>query len=133
MTTATVGEAEYTGTDVLIKYVGSKVPTSLLGYVGCQLKSASSLNRGSKLRGVIGCVKATMEARNRHPETLIPSYLNKVVFVSHVELISRAPTFTKRYFVPKSHTFPSTTRAHTISSLAVPLMRSFIIFLAKII
>ena len=55
---------KYTGTDVLVKSVESKVPT-VRAYVVAEVNrrvpaqvSTSSLDRGSKLRGVIGCVKA---------------------------------------------------------------------------
>ena len=58
------GSPEYTGTDVLIKSVDFKVPTvraydvaEIYRWVPAQV-STSSLDRGSKLRGVIGCVKA---------------------------------------------------------------------------
>ena len=58
------GSPEYTGTDVLVKSVDSKVPTVRaydVAEVNCWVPaqvSTSSLDRGSKLRGVIGCVKA---------------------------------------------------------------------------
>ena len=57
------GSPEYTGTDVLVKSVGPKsrrcVRTMSPKYrwVPAQV-STSSLDRGSKLRDVIGCVKA---------------------------------------------------------------------------
>ena len=58
------GPKEYTGKDVLVKSVVSKVPTvhaydvaEVNRWVPAQV-STSSLDCGSKLRGVIGCVKA---------------------------------------------------------------------------
>ena len=66
--------SKYTGTYVLVKSVESKVPTALAydvarSSVQPAQVSTSSLDHGSKLRDVRGCVKALHEARNRKPET----------------------------------------------------------------
>ena len=71
--------SEYIGIYVLVKSVEFKVLNG--ASVRCRRRfrwvpaqvSTSSLDRGSKLRGVIGCVKALFEARNRQPEMFKPN------------------------------------------------------------
>ena len=66
---------------MLVKSVESKVPTvraydvaEIYRWVPDQV-STSSLDRGSKLRGVMAVLKLLTEARNRHPETFISTNL----------------------------------------------------------
>ena len=70
---------EYIGTDVLVKYVESKVPTALAydvarSFVGCQLRSqprhfTAVLNKEM----ILAVLKLLMDARNRQPETFKPN------------------------------------------------------------